>query len=227
LWLQNAEKKREEEEFRILVDIFNNTYKDNLRILKAFIYAKDDIQPLVEISTKVRVNVDVLRSKTVLFLISDLDVPEEELIVLDKLYRESRISKTELQYEIVWLPVVDRTATWTSEHERRLEDLKCKMCWYTLCDPLLLNVASIRYIKEVWGFAQKPMIVSLDPVGRVVSQNAYNMMLIWDNLAYPFTAAKEQELWSQQTWRLDFLLGAIHPEFPKWVSRTTSLLTAL
>lgn len=153
-----------------------------------------------------------------MLLISDLDLIDEELIVLDKMYKEAKKGKNGLEYEIVWLPVVDRTITWTKEHETKFKELQYKMSWYTLFHPSLLDVASIRFIKEVWGFAKKLVIVSLDSAGKMVSENALHMILIWGNSAYPFTTIKEEELWKKQTWRLDFVVDAIHPEFPKWVS---------
>lgn len=239
------EEKKREEAFNNLVLLFKTSHKDIVRVLKPLIYAKDDIKPLVQISTKKRVgniltpviefiqdpfhqhhqhevkqvHVDVLRGKTVLLFISDLDVIEEELIVLDKMYKEAKKGKNGLEYEIVWLPIVDRNVTWTKEHETKFKGLQYKMPWYTLYHPSLLDVSSIRFIKEVWGFAKKPMLVSLDQFGKVVSDNALHMILIWGNLAYPFTTTKEEDLWKRQTWRLDFVMDAIHPEFPKWMSQ--------
>ena len=151
-----------------------------------------------------------------MLFISDLDVSEEELVFLDMMYKESRQRKNELQYEIVWLAVVD------TEDEKKFAELQLRMPWYTLRRPILRDAATERYIKEKWGFAKKPMIVSLDPVAKVVSENAFHMMLIWGNLAYPFTTTKEEELWSKQAWNRDFVLGAILPEFAKWVSDSSN-----
>lgn len=213
------EEKKREEAFNNLALLFKTPQKDNVRILKSLIYAREDIQPLVEIISRKQVHIDVLRGKTVLLLISDLDLIDEELIVLDKMYKEAKKGKNGLEYEIVWLPVVDRTITWTKEHETKFKELQYKMSWYTLFHPSLLDVASIRFIKEVWGFAKKLVIVSLDSAGKMVSENALHMILIWGNSAYPFTTIKEEELWKKQTWRLDFVVDAIHPEFPKWISQ--------
>ncbi|KAJ8431409.1 hypothetical protein Cgig2_004441 [Carnegiea gigantea] len=217
--LGSQRDKLAEETFNNLVLLFETPQKDNVRILKSLIYAREDIQPLVKIISGKQVHIDVLRGKTVLLLISDLDLIDEELIVLDKMYKEAKKGKNRLEYEIVWLPVVDRTINWTKEHETKFKELQYKMSWYTLFHPSLLDVASIRFIKEVWRFAKKPVIVSLDSAGKVVSENALHMILIWGNSAYPFTTIKEEELWKKQTWRLDFVVDAIHPEFPKWISQ--------
>ncbi|KAI7731247.1 hypothetical protein M8C21_007647, partial [Ambrosia artemisiifolia] len=73
---------------------------DNLKILKALFCAKDASHPLLDGSSKTRVNVDVLRKKTVLLLISDLDVSHEEILVLTQIYKDSRIQQG-VHYEIV------------------------------------------------------------------------------------------------------------------------------
>ena len=43
------------EAYEMLCDLFKTVHIDNMRVLKALIYAKDDILPLVDGSTKKRV----------------------------------------------------------------------------------------------------------------------------------------------------------------------------
>ena len=50
-----ADDKRHIEAFQNLVRLFDMVHADNMKILKALIYAKDDIQPLIEGSTKTKV----------------------------------------------------------------------------------------------------------------------------------------------------------------------------
>ena len=54
-FLSNAEKKRNVETYQMLQNLFKSIHIDNMKILKALIYAKDDMQPLVDGSTKRRV----------------------------------------------------------------------------------------------------------------------------------------------------------------------------
>lgn len=55
-WLSlNAEEKRDIESFQMLINLFEMTHLDNMKVLKALIYAKDDLQPLVDGSTGQRV----------------------------------------------------------------------------------------------------------------------------------------------------------------------------
>ncbi|XP_074294676.1 protein SIEVE ELEMENT OCCLUSION B-like [Silene latifolia] len=213
------ELRKKEEAYKNLEILFQSTQiTDNVKIIKSLIYPKDDLAPLVKVTTRQRVHFDVLRGKTVLLFISDLDVNIEELATLDRIYKESRKNESEFQYEIVWLPIVDKNVPWTKENEQKFKELQYKMSWYTLFHPSLLDEVATRFVKEKWGFAKKQILVSLNQLGKVVSQNALHMMLIWGNSAYPFTTVKEEEMWTKQTWKIDFLLDGIHPEVPKWLS---------
>ncbi|KAG5537014.1 hypothetical protein RHGRI_024451 [Rhododendron griersonianum] len=120
---------------------------------------------------------EVLKRKTVVLLISDLDhIAEEELFALTRTYNEAK-TKSDLQYEIVWIPVVDRS-TDEEASRKKFEKLQAKMSWYTVADPWLLDPAFIRYMKEEWHFSKKLILVALDPQGKVVCYNALHMFMI-------------------------------------------------
>ena len=51
----NAEKKMDDEAYEMLCDLFRTIHIDNMRVLRALIYSKDDILPLVDGATKKRV----------------------------------------------------------------------------------------------------------------------------------------------------------------------------
>lgn len=163
-----------------------------------------------------QVHVEALKQKTVLLLISDLDISHEELMILNHIYTESR-GRPEFPYEIVWLPIVDKSDPWTEAHQERFEELQSMMPWYTLHHPKVLQPAAVRYIKEVWKFAKKMIIVVLDPQGKVACPNAVHMILIWGNLAYPFTAMNEEALWREETWKLELVVDDIDPRIREWV----------
>ena len=114
-------------------------------------------------------------------------------MVLNHIYNESR-GRPEFPYEIVWLPIVDKSAPWTEADQEKFNELQSMMPWYSLHHPKLLEPAVVRYIKEVWKFAKKMILVVLDPQGKVACPNALHMILIWGNAAYPFTATKEEAL---------------------------------
>ncbi|KAK9726696.1 hypothetical protein RND81_05G231300 [Saponaria officinalis] len=218
LCYQHIGEKKHAEAYENLVHLFDLQQLDNIRILKHLIYLKDDIQPLYQGSNKTRVHVDTLRRKTVLLLISDLEIAREEIMVLDRTYRESR-TRPELQYEIVWIPIVDQTNAWTDEHQQKFEQLQLMMMWHTLHHPSLLEPAAMKYIKDVWRFQKKMMLVVIDPQGKVVSPNALHMMLIWGNIAFPFTILKEESLWREETWRLELLVDSIDPQILDWIAQ--------
>ncbi|KAJ0818261.1 putative sieve element occlusion, Thioredoxin-like superfamily, protein SIEVE ELEMENT OCCLUSION [Helianthus annuus] len=215
-------EKKHVEAYLTLLRIMDTPHLDNMKPLKHLIYLKDDQLPLYESSTKNRVSIEILRKKIVLLLISDLDLRPEELSVLDQMYREARQDPTrpESQYEVVWLPVVTNhnTTPWTEGNQIKFEGLRNMMPWYSVFHPSLLDPAVIKYIKEVWHFNQKPMLVVMDPQGRIVNTNALHMMWIWGSVAFPFTSLREEALWREETWRIELLADSIEPMIFNWVA---------
>ncbi|TYH76231.1 hypothetical protein ES332_D04G070400v1 [Gossypium tomentosum] len=179
------------EAYQNLQYLFNAGQIDNIKVLKALINPKDDPLPLVDGTNKKRI------------------------------YEESRRQSNSLDqnpYELVWLPVLDSSVSLSKIKQRIFENLTATMTWFTLRHPSLLNRAVFKFIKEEWGFEQKPIVVVLDPQGRVTCSNAIHMMWIWGNLAFPFTIAKEDALFEAETLTLDFLVDGIDPVILKWIS---------
>ncbi|KAG6490651.1 hypothetical protein ZIOFF_051961 [Zingiber officinale] len=210
-------EKKHIEAYQMLVKLFESVHFDNLKILRSLIHSKDDL-PLVEGSTKRRVSVDVLRRKIVVLLISDLDIIHEELLTLIQIYSHTNRMKEERQYEIVWLPMTDRHVPWSAAKEEAFNRLASAMPWYSLNHPSLMEPAVVRYIREVWQFDKKPILVVLDGQGKVVCPNALHMVWIWGRLAFPFTSNREEALWKDETWRLELLVDEIDPAVLTWVS---------
>ncbi|PIN24130.1 hypothetical protein CDL12_03151 [Handroanthus impetiginosus] len=219
LCYQHIDEKKSMEYFQTLVRLFETTpHSDNYRILKHLIYLRDDQLPLeVGNNKKNKVGVETLKGKTVLLLISDLEISPDELRRLGHIYQESR-TRQEFQHEIVWIPILDKQATWDEEHAYKLEHLQSMMPWYTLHNPNLLERAVTRYIKEVWHYSKKPILVTLDPQGTVVNRNAVHMVWIWGNNAYPFSTSKESALWGHENWRLQLLVNGIDQSIINWIS---------
>lgn len=173
-----------------------------------------------------QVNIEVLRRKHVILLISGLDIHQDEIIILshyqaelaDPLVRQGQ----EKHYEMVWLPIVDNVAKdqYSPEENRRdFERLQAMMIWYTVLDPFAIEPAVIEFVKNIWHFEKRPIAVSLDPQGRVASENALPMMWIWGNLPFPFSKEREEALWKSAyaTWRLELLVDSIDPRIINWV----------
>ena len=165
---------------------------------------------------------DVLRRKHVLLLISDLDISHDEIQVLEVLYNYER---SELNYEIVWLPIVDRS-TWNDSYQQKFLSLQSNMPWYTVNHPSVIEPAVIKYTKEVWRFVKKPILVTLDPQGKVTCPNALNMLWIWGNLAFPFSTEKEESLWKAEAWRIELLVDGLEANLLTWVHPQIPLILA-
>lgn len=217
---QHLDDNKQKEAFQTLQHLFETSHQDNIKVLKALIRCKDDPLPLFDGSTKQRVSIEVLRKKIVLLYITDLHhISDQEVAIFEQMYQESRQDSTRLesQYELVWIPIVEKGASWT-ETKQKFERLQSMMPWYSVYDPSLLEPASIRYIKEVWLFNTKPMLVVLDPQGKVVNLNAVHMMWIWGSMAYPFSSLREEALWKDETWGLALLADTIDPLLFDWVT---------
>ncbi|KAA3457621.1 protein SIEVE ELEMENT OCCLUSION B-like [Gossypium australe] len=186
------------------------TQVDNLKILQN-IFGKEEklLNP-----DRAEVSINVLRKKYVLLLISDLDISQEEIRVLEVVYKE-RVSSGR-KYEIIWLPIVDRT-TWNDGYQTKFSTLQSIMSWYTVSHRVAIEPAVIKYIREEWGFVKKPIAVTLNPQGKVLCPNALNMIWIWGNSAFPFSSEKEESFWKDEPWTLDLLLARLEPNLPTWV----------
>ncbi|CAN1153692.1 Protein SIEVE ELEMENT OCCLUSION B [Linum perenne] len=215
----HIDDRKNAEAFNMLVDLFEMTHIDNMKILKALIHAKDDLMPIVDGSTKRKVSLEVLRRKNVLLLISDLNISQDELSILEQIYSESRLHMTrmESQYEVIWIPVMDTSIQWTEAMHKQYENLQSTMPWYTVSHPSLIEKAVIRFIREKWHFRNKAILVVLDPQGRVLSPNAIHMMWIWGSNAFPFTSSREESLWRDETLKLELLVNGIDPMILNWV----------
>ncbi|KAJ7945781.1 Protein SIEVE ELEMENT OCCLUSION B [Quillaja saponaria] len=213
------ELQMQEEIFKILAQLIGTApHVDNMKIIKILFLGNNKMEeplPLVDGSSKTRVSLDMLRRKHVLLLISDLDLSQEEITLLDFIYRESR-RRPDIQYEVVWIPVVDRL-NWNEMYQQKFEHLQSMMSWYSVHHPLMIAPAIIKYIKEVWHFAKRLILVALDPQGRVSSPNALNMLWIWANEAFPFTQEKEEAKWKAETWSLDLLIDSIDSPILNWI----------
>ncbi|KAI3748109.1 hypothetical protein L6452_10984 [Arctium lappa] len=132
------EDKREMEHRNSFNQLFDTIHIDNMKILKTLISPRDDILPLFDGSTKQRVKLEVLRKRNVLLLISGLDMSRHELSILQQFYNESRIQETRMDalYEVVWMPIIDPSVEYTEAMDRKFEEMRNKMPWYSVYHPL-------------------------------------------------------------------------------------------
>ncbi|KAJ0075151.1 hypothetical protein Patl1_33452 [Pistacia atlantica] len=199
--------------------IMESPQKDNMKVLRKLIYAKEDQLLLLKGDTKEKVNIEVLKSKIVLLLISDMDITMDELRILQELiaYSGQCLNGKEIKYEVVWIPVVDRSTALAKAKQDQFENLLWKMPWYSVYDHSMVDPGVITYIKIVWQFKEKPIVVVIDPEGEMVNNNAFHMLRIWGILAFPFTRSKEAELWTRQTWGIELLAENIDKIIASWI----------
>ncbi|CAL5370186.1 unnamed protein product [Camellia sinensis] len=224
------EEKKNVEAYEALLHIFEMVHIDNMKVLRTLIYPKDDLQPLFDGSTKIRDNLEVLRRKNVLLLISSLDISPDELSILEQIYNDSRQYGTRLDnlFEMVWIPIVNQSVQWTEPMQRQFESMQSTMTWYTVHHPSLIDRLVTRFIKERWHFKNKPILVVLDPQGKVVSPNAIHMMWIWGSNAFPFTSLREEALWKEETWKVELLVNGIDQTILNWwIRRFTTMANSV
>ncbi|KAK1440910.1 hypothetical protein QVD17_06743 [Tagetes erecta] len=155
----------------------------------------------------------------------------EEVFVLEQIYTETRshdrLWKDSL-YEVVWIPIVDPHIMNTDVMNTRFEEMRNIMPWYSVYNLSNADTVVQRSIRDRWHFRNKPILVVLDPQGREVKLNALHMMWIWGGLAFPFTTAREEALWREETWRLDLLVNGMDPRDDiYWIRKFTSNARAM
>ncbi|XP_051116216.1 protein SIEVE ELEMENT OCCLUSION B-like [Andrographis paniculata] len=207
-----VDKKKSEDAYIAFKRLIETSHIDNMKVLRAMIRTTEDQMPLYDGSKRTNERLEALRSKYILLLITDLDVPHEEINVLHMIYNQHAMRH---EYEVLWLPVVDPTTAPLQDNV--FYDLRNNnMPWYSVTRPSLVEPVAIRYFKEVWNFTHMPMLVVLDPQGKPSNLNALPMMWIWGGHAFPFTKARERALWDDHTWNIDLLADAIDPRIPEW-----------
>ncbi|CAM8957988.1 unnamed protein product [Rhodiola kirilowii] len=133
-----------------------------------------------------------LRQKTLVLLISGLDISSNVILFLKDIYVEY-----EGNCEFIWLPI--HSGPWITSSEEQYTKLLETMPWYTVHPPTFLTEETKRFIRDVWMFHKKPIAVVLNGNSNVVCPNAMHMMYIWGAEAFPFTRMRERTLWAAET----------------------------
>ncbi|XXG49629.1 hypothetical protein AAC387_Pa02g3758 [Persea americana] len=198
---EREEKKNKEGYIKIqnLIESSSTHKTNNVKIFTELIQTEDD-KPLFNGLTKKRESLKAIKCKTVILFISNLDILDEEINEIAE-----RVSTPVKQYEIVWLPIVDMPNTKKDVIEKKAQLMK----WRSLHYSVTLQPYVIQYIKKDWHFEKKPVMVVFNAHGKVVNSNAYHMIMIWGNEAYPFFANREETLWRNSKWNLRFLIDGV------------------
>ncbi|KAL3839965.1 hypothetical protein ACJIZ3_024556 [Penstemon smallii] len=218
LWSNIIEEEKKKEAYNKLATMIDDkSHENNLEVLKELIPAQGDEPPLYDGSNKaMEVHLDILSKKTVLLLISKVDIAQnQDLLFLSVIYDVSRSSEaaTENRYEVVWFPIWDNTDT-----ESTFGSNRTTMQWYSVKHPQKVNHNVLELVKKKFHYHDEPILVVLDPNGNVVNYNAFDMMWTWGNRAFPFSKTTEEALWKDEKLRLDLVvINGPYPDIQNWV----------
>ncbi|KAH6805165.1 hypothetical protein C2S51_029996 [Perilla frutescens var. frutescens] len=208
------ERKKFEDAYVKFKRLLETAHIDNMRVLTELFRFKDDQRPLYDGSRRTNEPLTALKLKYVLLLISDLDFPPEELHVLHLIQNERSMTH---DYEVLWLPIVD-SKTMTPFEDKKFYDLRNGMPWYSSDHPSVVNPVAIRYAREELRVTHRPMLVVLDPHGKLSHHDALPMLWIWGAKAFPFTKDWERRLWDESRWNIELLADHIDPRIQEWIN---------
>lgn len=157
---------------------------------------------------KLQVEINSLEGKSVFLFFPSLHISGEDISNLKNFLDKMRKD----QYETLWIPFVKQL---TKDLKKKFEFLRPKMLY--VAANYSLPIASHKYIKKKWNFkVYEPLIVVLNPQGKVVCMNAIPMMRVCGVEAFPFTSEKEENLLKEKG-----LIGVtathINPQIKNWV----------
>ncbi|KAE8007861.1 hypothetical protein FH972_004423 [Carpinus fangiana] len=186
-WIEMCQFRIEEMKERRKLKELLQTPEEIMEALKGLIFAKNDVQPLIDGSTNKMVSIDVLEKKNLLLIISGLNIHKNLLNIHNNLLSElmliyDGIKEKGDQYKIVWIPIVEQ---WTDDLREKFEMLRSMMPWYIV--QYSSPVAGIKFIKEEWHFNNEPIVVVMNPQGDVENEDALHLILQRGMRAFPFT----------------------------------------
>jgi hypothetical protein len=152
----------------------------------------------------------VLKKKNVYLFISTLDVTDEEITAVRTVYESI---KTNEQYKIVWIPIVDG---WNEQLHKKFEILKSKIPWYVVQN--VENIAGFKFINEEWDFKKKATFVVFSPQGKVQHPNAFHLIKAYGIKAFPFTLEDEKRIQKERNWLVS-VVGTIDRNTASWVCK--------
>ena len=161
--------------------------------------------------SQLQFGIDVLKGNKVFLFISGQHISKDDISILKPIF--NKIGDWD-QHKILWISVEEQ---WTEEMERKFEisSSKIYIARYSL------TKASRKFIKKKWHFMVEPLIVVLNPQGKMECKNAIHMMRVCevDYFPLPFTIATEETLLEERGW-----IGlAASQDIKTWVKSSLSL----
>ncbi|XP_047319709.1 protein SIEVE ELEMENT OCCLUSION C-like [Impatiens glandulifera] len=198
------------------------TSTDNQNVLSMLFALKDQF-PLMSSSLS-KLGVSELKNKTVACFISrpELLSIDQLILLIQQLYDDPYRTKLQGSFDIVWFPI--SSSSWSQSEMDAFYFLANSLPWLSVRQPWRISPVVIKFMKAEWNFnGGEPIMVVMDPGGRVTNVNGLDMMLIWGIRSYPFSTEKERELWEVEKWSLQLLLGRIDPLVMKWVEEDKNI----
>ncbi|KAL5542135.1 hypothetical protein UlMin_009845 [Ulmus minor] len=199
---KGRKKEADDKKYRELKRL--NNPREIVKFLTLLLFdEKETDHHLFDGSTSVEVEVELLKEKNLLFLISRPNI-EEDIISHLKLVHDEKIIKND-QYKIVWLPIVDDDKGETVDNQKAsFQSWKSKMPW--LSSKLVSDKGSIRFLREDWGFVGRTILLVRNAKATVEKRDALPMIQIWGAAAFPFHDA-EVRMSAEFNWMIHALKG--------------------
>ncbi|KAK9676299.1 hypothetical protein RND81_11G067700 [Saponaria officinalis] len=192
-----------------IMDIYEQQQIDNIKLMRCLINPENDSYPLYHGTSHRNVEIDILRGKHLLLLISGINIASEDI---EKIKNVIFDSKT---HEIMWIPVVESSFVGT---DTEFQNLQNSMPWYSVRQLSMVSDAAVLLFKNEWHFKSSPIVVVLNPHGKVLNQNAIHMVRIWQNLSIDkLTTEMELQMWEKETWDLRLLVNDVDPKIQEWI----------
>ncbi|KAL9675406.1 hypothetical protein QQ045_003608 [Rhodiola kirilowii] len=197
----NGKQYMDDEKITNAYQIPDKEGRDNYFALMGLFGLQPDRSGDVKLSHCSRKDMDLsmvtLRRKTLVLLISGLDISSNVISFLKDMYVEYATSLQEANCEFIWLPI--QSGPWITSLEEKYTKLLQMMPWYTVPHPNFITEKTKKFVRDIWMFHRKPLAVVLNEDGNVVCPNAMHMMYIWGPKAFPFTRMRERSLWTVDT----------------------------
>ncbi|KAH9609042.1 hypothetical protein KSS87_007656 [Heliosperma pusillum] len=194
------------------IPIYLRYHSDVVEMMRRVINPEKDVLPLYHSVTNRKDNLDVLKGKRLLLLISGLNIAPEDITNLKHVTIDSE------RDEIVWIPILKHSISGSDDVKNQLETLQNLMPWYSIYQPSVVDEAAIEAFRIEWGFKDRPILVVLSPEVGELNTNAIYMLRIWQNLPVDnLTSEAELQLWEKETWNLKLLVNDIDPTIQEWI----------
>nr|GMC50988.1 protein SIEVE ELEMENT OCCLUSION B [Ipomoea batatas] len=199
--LQNHEEKSlekqqcidEEKRYREMMCAFEEDHADNMRILKLLFKSKDnnnnnDLAPIVDCSTNQRVELESLKKKNVVVMLSsgiDNIISKRILHNLAHIWNDiCELEGGNDECKLIWFPIVKQ---WDDPMQQKFEEIRSKMPFYSTSDPRCIHPTTIKFMKDKFGLKRESIqLVVMDGVGKILHHNAFHVLWMWPAMARSF-----------------------------------------